>query len=492
MNEKNITTEKKTYTVSHLSGEDCVQGALSETRLTKLLTHWGFIGHSGREIWKQALPRKDHVFLFEYHQRLKTFKLFQKTSGVTTEIEKGTCFDTQLAGSQITFFCQGTRVTWQIVCNKAEEKNDKFSAVMAPKTAGVPLRNPPPSAQPKVTIEDPVVSQRKSEVPIVATKLSASSPPPATISSHAAAPLDSKRHPAFKILGMIEAKVSEIQPFKEQPRKDFGAASEEELGESLYECGGAVTPIHVKEVAGVPGIKYELINGERRWRAAKAKGILTLNAVLCEVKDVVEQHLLAMLCNKMAKEHTHLETYRGLAFQREAGKSVAELRRFFGYSAATIYQHLALERLHPELLPLIDPPTPKVLRVSLPAAMQLAQIPKEYQLGIWAKASKVQNRNGIVTAIKRLAEESVPGFQKQVDPHASARQFRTWVARLHAEVSKYNPAMSVIGGHIANNWPEDDNQALAASLDNSAKILLLFVQVLRREQRRVSEFKIAV
>ena len=62
-------------------------------------------------------------------------------------------------------------------------------------------------------------------------------------------------------------KITEVEPNREQPRKNFNQESLEELSESIKEYG-VIQPIVVSKEDGY----YAIVAGERRWRAAKLAG----------------------------------------------------------------------------------------------------------------------------------------------------------------------------------------------------------------------------
>ena len=72
-----------------------------------------------------------------------------------------------------------------------------------------------------------------------------------------------------------------IQPGKYQPRKDMDQASLEELAQSI-KAQGVMQPIILRTVSAG---KYEIIAGERRWRAAKLAGLEQIEAIVREVPD---------------------------------------------------------------------------------------------------------------------------------------------------------------------------------------------------------------
>ena len=73
-------------------------------------------------------------------------------------------------------------------------------------------------------------------------------------------------------------RLADIEPRKDQPRKTFDREALEALAESISKYG-VLQPIIVRENAALPGL-YEIIAGERRWRAAKLAGLSEIPAVV--------------------------------------------------------------------------------------------------------------------------------------------------------------------------------------------------------------------
>jgi len=78
--------------------------------------------------------------------------------------------------------------------------------------------------------------------------------------------------------GIIEVKITQVEPNKSQPRKSFDAEKLEALAESIKEHG-MIQPIIVTEIETN---RYKIVAGERRWRAAKLVGIEKIPVVIKE------------------------------------------------------------------------------------------------------------------------------------------------------------------------------------------------------------------
>ena len=72
-------------------------------------------------------------------------------------------------------------------------------------------------------------------------------------------------------------KITEVEPNREQPRKNFDQESLEELSQSIQEYG-LIQPIVVTKKDGY----YSIIAGERRWRASKMAGLKEIPAIIRE------------------------------------------------------------------------------------------------------------------------------------------------------------------------------------------------------------------
>lgn len=80
--------------------------------------------------------------------------------------------------------------------------------------------------------------------------------------------------------GFLEIDIEQIQPNSQQPRSKFTEEKLEELAQSI-KVNGIVQPIVVRQ----QGELYQIVAGERRWRAAQRAGLQKVPAVIKDVKD---------------------------------------------------------------------------------------------------------------------------------------------------------------------------------------------------------------
>ena len=107
----------------------------------------------------------------------------------------------------------------------------------------------------------------------------------------------------------ISLKISEIEPTLEQPRKDFNEAALAELADSISQHG-ILQPLLVRPILGGG---YQIVAGERRWRAARMAGLSEVPAIIREMNDS-EVMELALIENLQREELTAIE--EAVAYQK--------------------------------------------------------------------------------------------------------------------------------------------------------------------------------
>ena len=150
--------------------------------------------------------------------------------------------------------------------------------------------------------------------------------------------------------GLRELAVSAIGPNPYQPRRDFNEPELQELAASI-EASGLLQPVVVR---ARPNGKYELIAGERRWRAVQRLGWAKIPAV---IKDVDDRALLtlALIENLQRDDLSPLDA--GLGYQRlieEFKISQQEVARLVGKDRSTVSNTLRLLRLPAEVQGLLQ------------------------------------------------------------------------------------------------------------------------------------------
>lgn len=141
--------------------------------------------------------------------------------------------------------------------------------------------------------------------------------------------------------GSVLVNINDIEPNREQPRKDFDEESLSELAESIAEHG-LIQPIVVKpETNG----RYSIIAGERRWRACRMAELYEVPVI---VKDVDPQELmeLALIENLQREDLNAVEEALGYrALIESFGLTQEELAKRMGKSRTAVTNTLRLLNL---------------------------------------------------------------------------------------------------------------------------------------------------
>ncbi len=150
-----------------------------------------------------------------------------------------------------------------------------------------------------------------------------------------------------------EVPVSAIQPNPHQPRKHFDEESLASLAASVRELG-VLQPILVRETG--PDA-FELIAGERRWRAAKRAGLPTIPVVIKEADDLasLEQAVVENLHRQDLNPLEEAAAYQQLL--EDFGMTHEQLAERVGKSRVTITNTLRLFQLPPSIQKLVSEAT---------------------------------------------------------------------------------------------------------------------------------------
>lgn len=143
--------------------------------------------------------------------------------------------------------------------------------------------------------------------------------------------------------GYIVASINELKPNMFQPRKDFDEETISELASSIKEKG-ILQPLIVRTISG----GYEIIAGERRWRAAQRAGITRVPIIIKEATDreVLE---LALIENLQREDLNPIE--EAVAYQQlidEFELTHEDVSRQIGKDRSTITNQLRLLKLPEE------------------------------------------------------------------------------------------------------------------------------------------------
>ena len=214
-----------------------------------------------------------------------------------------------------------------------------------------------------------------------------------------------------QLVSIQEIEIDKIVPNPYQPRTEFAQEKLDELAESI-KMMGLIQPITVtKNKAG----KYQIISGERRFRASSAAGLKTIPAY---IKDVSEDAMLEMALVENIQREDLDPIDVALSFQRlidECSLTQEALSQRVGKNRATVANFLRLLKLPPEIQFAI-----KANKISMGHAKALLGLEKdttklklanqiiEYDLSVRQTEEKVKKLNGGVVE-KEKKEKKTAG-----------------------------------------------------------------------------------
>ena len=140
-----------------------------------------------------------------------------------------------------------------------------------------------------------------------------------------------------------------VEPNPNQPRQDFDPEALESLAESIR-VHGVVQPLTVRETAGG---YYQIIAGERRWRASRMAGLLEVPAVVIEADDAKAMEL-ALIENLQRQDLNPVEESLGYqSLIQDFGLTQDQAAQRVGKSRPAVANALRLLALTPDVLELV-------------------------------------------------------------------------------------------------------------------------------------------
>ncbi|MCL1916097.1 MAG: ParB/RepB/Spo0J family partition protein [Desulfovibrionaceae bacterium] len=138
--------------------------------------------------------------------------------------------------------------------------------------------------------------------------------------------------------------LAQITPNLKQPRQNFNQETLEELAESIRQQG-VLQPIMVRGVKESMPFRYEIVAGERRWRAAQLAGLAEIPAIVRDLDD--REALFVALAENLQRENLNpLEEALGFArLKEEFQLSQDEIANMLGKKRSTIANSLRLLNL---------------------------------------------------------------------------------------------------------------------------------------------------
>src|SRR5207247_8284243 len=194
--------------------------------------------------------------------------------------------------------------------------------------------------------------------------------------------------------------LASIVPSALQPRKDFGRDALQELIDSIRQHG-IIQPLIVRLAAASPsdggqvGARFELIAGERRWRAAQEIGLAQVPVIIRSASDM-EVLELSLIENLQRADLNPIEEAQGYArLANEFGMRQEDIALKVGRSRAAVANALRLLDLHPQVQVWL---AQDLLSVGHAKVVLALKAPEEQLLA----SETVLRRNATVRATERL------------------------------------------------------------------------------------------
>ncbi|HNU80005.1 MAG TPA: ParB/RepB/Spo0J family partition protein [Bacillota bacterium] len=219
---------------------------------------------------------------------------------------------------------------------------------------------------------------------------------------------------------IVEIKITDIEANDKQPRKAFNDATLADLSESIKEHG-VVQPIIVRK----QGNGYQIVAGERRWRAARLAGKKTIPAIIkeCSNLEVMELALIENLQREDLNSIEEAMAYKSLI--EEYNMTQEEISKKIGKSRPAIANSLRLLQLPQEIKNMIA--EGKISQGHARALLSISGEKKQLDM-----AEKIIAQQLNVRQIEKLAKDTKQKKKKEVLTDAYQIEINQLEERLRA------------------------------------------------------------
>lgn len=200
----------------------------------------------------------------------------------------------------------------------------------------------------------------------------------------------------------VKLKLNDIEPNRAQPRKSFDEEALEELANSIS-THGVIQPLLVRPLADGG---YQLIAGERRWRASRMAGLTEVPVVIREMSDS-EAMELALVENLQREDLNPIEEAQGLALLMETyGLTQEQAAKRVGKSRPAVANSMRLLSLPQDVLAMVE-------RGELSAGHARTILALENAGQITALANEIVKKNLSVRETERAVKALLKGDAKK-------------------------------------------------------------------------------
>lgn len=214
--------------------------------------------------------------------------------------------------------------------------------------------------------------------------------------------------------GLMNLRISSIEPNKDQPRDRFDQGALSELADSIREHG-VLQPIVVRSI---PGGSYQIIAGERRWRASRMAGLSEIPAVVVEATDDKMMEL-ALIENLQREDLTIIEEAMGYRTLMETyGLTQEQVAKRMGKSRPVIANALRILNLSPKALEQLEKGelTPGHARVL--AGLESHELMDQMATEVVKASLTVRQLEKLAAQTKRAAKDPPPAERPREEDNA--------------------------------------------------------------------------
>ncbi len=276
--------------------------------------------------------------------------------------------------------------------------------------------------------------------------------------------------------------VERIVPMPNQPRKHFNQDRLRQLADSIG-VAGQIMPGYVRVLPGDEVQHYQLVDGERRWRAILMARIATYRAMVVDIDDVAAQYLVSIIANFNREGHTTLELMESVRVSFEELKLSAEtISEVTGFSVAYVYQLYNLRHLVPEVLALLDPELPQDKQLSRSAAIAISKLEQGHQLSY---ATKVISREIPLGSLRTVVQTHAVRTGQQISSRASKpsdhrRDIVRRVEKLGRSVGLVRTQLAAMPPATISGWSPADVESMIGDLNEIQAAITASIDALKK------------
>jgi ParB family chromosome partitioning protein len=248
--------------------------------------------------------------------------------------------------------------------------------------------------------------------------------------------------------GLLQLDLDRIRPNTDQPRRTFDQVSLEELAASM-KLEGVLQPIIVRPVGEG---EYQLIAGERRWRAAQIAGLLKIPALVRDVEDdrVLEMTLIENLQREDLNPIEAASAFRALI--DDLGLTQQEVAERVGKQRATVTNMLRLLDLPGPVKQKLRDGSVSTGHAKVIASLETPQLQVRLADRVARDGLSVRETERLVKRMTAPASPSSPSRAAERDPNVVAAE----EALQKALGTKVSIAQGKKGGRIELYFYSDD------------------------------------